>query len=67
MAKVSNDFPDFKKRVEDFLRSGCSLGSFPQMKSECVIQLARAAGLVKYKGDILEILLHSSDVLAIVP
>jgi ubiquinone biosynthesis protein len=67
MAKVSNDFPDFKKRVEDFLRSGCSLGGFPQMKPECVIQLARAAGLVKYKGDILEILLHSSDVLAIVP
>jgi ubiquinone biosynthesis protein len=67
MAEVSNDFPDFKKRVEDFLRSGGSLGSFPQMKPECVIQLALAAGLVKYKGDILEILLHSSDVLAIVP
>ena len=44
-----------------------SLGDFPQMKPEYVIQLARAAGLVKYKGDILEILLHSSDVLAIVP
>jgi hypothetical protein len=45
MAKVSNDFPDFKKRVEDFLRSGCSLGGFPQMKPECVIQLARALSL----------------------
>ena len=67
MAKVSNDFPDLKKRVEDFLRSGVSLGGFPQMKPECVIRLARAAGLAKYKGDILEILLHSSDVLAIVP
>jgi ubiquinone biosynthesis protein len=67
MAKVSNNLSDLKKRVEDFLRSGGSLGGFPQMKSECVIQLARAAGLVKYKGDILEILLHSSDVLAIVP
>ncbi len=67
IAKVSNDFPDLKKRVEDFLRSGGSLGGFPQMKPECVIRLARAAGLAKYKGDILEILLHSSDVLAIVP
>jgi ubiquinone biosynthesis protein len=67
MTQVPNDFPDLKKRVEDFLRSGGSLGGFPQIKPECVIQLARAAGLAKYKADILEILLHSSDVLAVVP
>jgi hypothetical protein len=40
---------------------------FPVMKPEEVIQLARGAGFVKYKADILEILLHSSDVLAVVP
>jgi ubiquinone biosynthesis protein len=68
MAKVLNGFaPEIKKRVADFLRSGAEVGDFPQLKPEDVVQLARAAGFVKYKADILEILLHSSDVLAVVP
>jgi ubiquinone biosynthesis protein len=68
MAKVLNDFdPETRKRVAKFLRSGAEAGDFPRMKSEEVIQLARAAGLVKYKADILEVVLHSSDVLAVVP
>jgi len=68
MAKVLNDFaPELRKRVADLLRSDGQVGDFPQLKTEDVLQLARAAGLVKYKADILEILLHSSDVLAVVP
>ena len=68
MAKVLNHFaPELRKRVADFLRSGAEIGDFPQLKTEDVVQLARAAEFVKYKADILEILLHSSDVLAVVP
>src|SRR4030095_13216089 len=68
MAKVLNELPpETRKRVAKFLRLGAGVDGFPLMKPEDVVQLARAAGLVKYKADILEILLHSSDVLAVVP
>ena len=68
LAKVLSDFdPETRKRVAKFLRSGAEVGDFPRMKPEYVIQLARAAALVNYKADILEILLHNSDVLAVVP
>jgi hypothetical protein len=68
MVKVWNDFdPETRKRVVEFLRSGAEVGDSPRMKPEVVVQLARVVGLAKYKADILEILLHSSDVLAVVP
>src|SRR5262245_44524202 len=68
VAKVLNACDsETRKKVAEFLRSGAGAGDFPQMKSEDVIRLARTAGLVKYKADLLEILLHSSDVLAVVP
>ncbi len=68
LAKVLNGF-DLQTRntVLEFLRSGAEVGGFPPMKLEVVVQLARAAGLVKYKADILEILLHSSEVLEVLP
>jgi hypothetical protein len=68
LAKVSNNVDsETRKKVLDFLGSRAGAGGFPLMKPEEVIQLARTAGFVTYKADILEILLHSSDVLAVVP
>jgi hypothetical protein len=58
---------EIRRRVADFQRSCAEVGDSPQPKTDEVVQLAGAAGLAIYRADILEILLHSSDVLAVVP
>jgi hypothetical protein len=58
---------EIRRRGADFQRYCAEVGDSPQPKTEEVVQLAGAAGLAIYRADILEILLHSSDVLAVVP
>jgi ubiquinone biosynthesis protein len=66
IARVLND-PEARKKVVEFLQAGTRLGNLPQMKPEDLVQLVRGSGLAKYKPDLLEILLHSSEVLDVVP
>ena len=58
--------PGTQQKIVTFLRSGAQ-GDLPQMTLQDIVGLARAAGLLKYKPEMLEILLHSSDVLNVVP
>ncbi len=68
MVSVLNAFDaEARKKFVEFLQSGPKVDDFPRMKPEDVIQLARNTGLLKYKPEILEILLHSSGVLDAVP
>src|SRR5215831_4176972 len=64
---LSDIDPETRRRVSEVLRSGAEVGDSLRIQPEVVVRLARAAGLMKYKADILEILLHSSDVLTVVP
>jgi hypothetical protein len=59
--------PETRMKVMKLLAAGANVGNQPPMKPEDVIQLARGAGLFKYKPEIMEIIVHSSQVLDIVP
>jgi ubiquinone biosynthesis protein len=59
--------PEIRKTAVKFLEAGANLGDLSRMKPEDIIRLARGAGLFKYKTEILEILVHSSQVLETVP
>jgi ubiquinone biosynthesis protein len=59
--------PETRKTVVKFLEAGANPGDVARMKPEDVMRLARGSGLLKYKPEILEILVHSSQVLETVP
>jgi ubiquinone biosynthesis protein len=68
MTRVLNEVdPETRKQVVLFLGAGANTGDLPRMKPEDVIRFVRGAGLLKYKPEILEILVHSSQVLETVP
>ena len=57
--------PDTRKQIVKFLETGANIGDLPRMKPEDLIRLAQGTGLLKYKPELLEILVHSSQVLEI--
>ena len=59
--------PETRKAAVKFLEAGANPGDLSRMKPEDVIRLARGAGILKYKAEMLEILVHSSQVLETVP
>jgi ubiquinone biosynthesis protein len=59
--------PDTRKQIVKFLETGANIGDLQRMKPEDLSRLAQGTGLLKYKPELLEILVHSSQVLEIVP
>src|SRR5207247_5230755 len=60
IVRVLNDCdPETRKKVSKFLQTGAQAADLPQMESEAVIQLSVATGILNYKPQTLEIILHA--------
>lgn len=68
MGKVTKDLdPESQKLVMSFIQSGADVSKLPPMKPDQVVKLIDAFGLRKHKTEFLELFLHQSQVLDVIP
>ena len=68
MGKVTKDLdPESQKLVMGFVQSGADVSKLPPMKPEQVTKLIDEFGLRKHKSEFLELFLHQSQVLDVIP